>query len=660
LKRSVLKLFDHKVVRTKPLSALFVLALAGLLLSACTLAGDITPPPDYRPTEPVEPTAARVVFPLVAPDPARGESIYVEKCAPCHGDTGLGDGSQAGELPVVVPALGNPEVARAATPMDWFQMVTNGNMQQFMPPFASLSDRQRWDVVAYAYSLHVSAGDVEQGQQVYAQACQECHGETGGGDGDRAAQLSADVPDWHSPDRLVEFSDEQLFQSISQGVGESMPAFGGTLEESQLWASVAYVRSLGFAGAASEDQQASSVGEQEQAAAGDEPAGEPETADSEVEAAAEGEEVAADASAIVVTVNNGTGGEVPADLPVTLEVFANMQPATTMEGTLRADGTVVFEGLEPSADLAFVAWTDYKETRFFSGILQGENLALGDQTELPLPIYEASTDRSALFAQRAHVFFEFPETGKLRVIEMFLILNASERVVVAEEPGGSVIEYKLPEGATNLQFENTVLGERFIATADGFADTTSILPGMTPTQVIFAYELPYDRKSSIDIEMPVPVSSIIVALTDVEGVRLESPQLMEAGTQPVEGMSIQMYSGSSMAAGETLQIDLSGRPGSGPQLVSGSTTTLVLGLGIFLAAAVGVGFYVRSSVGGRRREEEDEDLAPEDGLETEDSVDSLLDAIVALDDLYKAGELPRDAYLDRRAELKERLRALKE
>ena len=38
-----------------------------------------------------------------------------------------------------------------------------------------------------------------------------------------------------------------------------------------------------------------------------------------------------------------------------------------------------------------------------------------------------------------------------------------------------------------------------------------------------------------------------------------------------------------------------------------------------------------------------------------DDPDTLMDAIIALDDLYKAGELPEAAYQQRRAELKEKL-----
>ena len=40
----------------------------------------------------------------------------------------------------------------------------------------------------------------------------------------------------------------------------------------------------------------------------------------------------------------------------------------------------------------------------------------------------------------------------------------------------------------------------------------------------------------------------------------------------------------------------------------------------------------------------------------DDSPENLMDAILALDDLYKEGKLPEDAYLERRAELKRRLK----
>jgi len=45
---------------------------------------------------------------------------------------------------------------------------------------------------------------------------------------------------------------------------------------------------------------------------------------------------------------------------------------------------------------------------------------------------------------------------------------------------------------------------------------------------------------------------------------------------------------------------------------------------------------------------------------TPEDEDTLMDAIIALDDQFHAGNLPEEAYLERRAVLKEKLRKLEE
>ena len=122
--------------------------LLPLLLSACSfsLAEDITPPPNYVAPTPM-PTLGPL-FPTDAPSLENGAAIYAEKCAACHGPQGLGDGEQGKQLPVTVAALGLPQVARSAAPADWFTVVTRGNIERYMPPFASLTNQERWDVAA--------------------------------------------------------------------------------------------------------------------------------------------------------------------------------------------------------------------------------------------------------------------------------------------------------------------------------------------------------------------------------------------------------------------------------------------------------------------------------------------------------------------------------
>src|SRR5829696_3186827 len=104
-----------------------------MILTACnfTLAEDVTPPPNYVP-----PTAAATLgplFPAQAPSTESGAAIFAEKCAACHGQTGMGDGEQGIKLNVTVPAFGLPEIARPASPAQWYMVVTQGNIERFMP-----------------------------------------------------------------------------------------------------------------------------------------------------------------------------------------------------------------------------------------------------------------------------------------------------------------------------------------------------------------------------------------------------------------------------------------------------------------------------------------------------------------------------------------------
>ena len=148
----------------------FIILLFFLLfsLTACmSLAEDVTPPPGMEAPPPSldtpapRPTATPLgpVFPTEPPDPNQGAPIYAEKCAPCHGETGMGDGPDSAMLQNQVAALGDAELARVSTPADWFRMVTQGDLSKFMPPFSSLNESQRWDVIAYLFTLSAAPAD---------------------------------------------------------------------------------------------------------------------------------------------------------------------------------------------------------------------------------------------------------------------------------------------------------------------------------------------------------------------------------------------------------------------------------------------------------------------------------------------------------------------
>jgi len=251
------------------------------------------------------------------------------------------------------------------------------------------------------------------------------------------------------------------------------------------------------------------------------------------------------------------------------------------------------------------------------------------------------------------------DASTVRVIELYILSNPTNMVMVPAGDGQPTISFKLPPGAANLQFQDGVLGERFVQTADGFGDTASIRPGVGTSELLFAFEMPYDRKLELVQQVPVPVNAVVV-LAPEDGVNVKDESLVDEGTRDVQGAQYRLYDGGSISAGAELSLTVTGRPASGsPQLTTGSTTNLVVGLGAFGLALVvaGVWLYRRRRAVEPLDEEDESRMEGVPGVEPNaESVESLMDAIIALDDLYQSGQLPESAYLERRSKLKEHLK----
>lgn len=607
-----------------------------MMMSGCggiSLAEDITPPPrsqNSAASQPLEAQVASTAFPLLPPDPAQGKAIYEEKCLPCHGATGMGDGPQASNLPATPPAIGSIEVARLARPADWFTVVSEGRIDRFMPGFAgSLNDRQRWDVVAYVFTLSRQSVDLNAGKQVFEARCASCHGDRGQGSAEN-------VPDWTNQQRLAGISDSELEKAVVEGQG-SMPAFGDQLSAEERSAVVAYIRSLTYAqNGGGERTQATS--EAEQTPPGETPAA----------------EVTPDAvrSLTIRGTITGSGGTVPSGgLQVTLLGFEGMNQVSETTTVSGADGSYQFSDVQVKPGTAFMVRVEKDGYTFTSDILHPSDVS-GEVADLPVTVYETSTDPSPLVVDRLHVFFDFSLADKVQVVELFIIANPSNRLIVPAAPDKPALVFSLPAGATNLQLDGGALGDRFVQTADGFGDLSPVAPGSQPHQVLFSYDLPYDRKLDLAIPLPLDVNAAVVMLPP-GGVKLESDQLMDAGSRNVQGMTVQLYTASGLSAKDTLRMRLSGKVSGAPANGNGHTG-LLIGLGAFGLALVGAGVWLL------RQKKGSATAVVENEVESsEESEESLLDAIVALDDLYQAGKLPEEAYTQRREELKERLRRLR-
>jgi mono/diheme cytochrome c family protein len=540
-------------------------ALIGMLLlvslSACSVSlnGNITPPIGVQTPLLASTSPVTVNLPFVPADPASGAAIYKEKCAPCHGASGKGDGAQTGNLASAPPAIGTAELARPARPVDWFSIINTGHLAKFMPSTSNtLTDRQRWDVLAYVLNLSVTLNDYSNGMVIYRQACQSCHGEKGRGDGLQAASLGLKPLDWSDPAVLAQKSLQDLFDATRQGDGQGMPAFSSTFDESQMWSVVTYMRTLWYA------QQSG-----------------PQTFSGSTQS---GESVA--------------------------------QSATPAPAALTT----------PTMDLS--------------------------KTEL-------TSDISGLVADRLHVILEFTQPGVVQVAEVVIITNTQNKMVTPAKTGQAVLNYDLPQGAVNLQFQDGALGDRFIQTDKGFGDTQSIPPG-SGYQLVFAYDLLYSGQTAISLTVPVPVLQVVVMLPN-DGISLSSKQLQFAGSRDVQGASLQLFVGSNLAAGSPLQVNLAGTPKATPAGITANLNLLV-GLAVFLLALAGSVFWyyrrqLRSAALVRTLSKTRWAGQRVDTLPVEETQETLLDAVVALDDLFREGKLAKDPYQARRNEL---VRALKE
>ena len=165
-----------------------------------------------------------------------GQAIFAQRCADCHGATGLSDGVFVKDLPAPPPQLSDAATLRDQTPRDVFATVTQGRMDKFMPPFnEALTDAERWDVVAFIYTLSMPAEEIAAGGELYTASCAECHGVDG-----------SELRDWTTQAYFTEASPARLYAAITAGVPEAEDHAFTALSDAERWATVAYVRSLTY------------------------------------------------------------------------------------------------------------------------------------------------------------------------------------------------------------------------------------------------------------------------------------------------------------------------------------------------------------------------------------------------------------------------------
>lgn len=625
---------------------LILFTLITLIGAACnfTLAEDVTPPPGYvAPT----PLPALVLNPAQAPNVENGKAIYAEKCAACHGETGMGDGEQGIQLGVTVPAFGLSEIARPATLAEWFTVVTRGRMDRLMPPFASLNDQERWDVAAYAMTLHTTEEQIEKGREIFESNCADC---------------STDF--FKDQTKMSLLNEVDLARIVKQG-NEALPAFGADLSDDDMWAVAMYLRSLSFDTAPAVVQAPASTATPETASVTEAPAatdaGTPSAETTPVET--EQAEATEEPTAVVMegfgtvsgTIDNQTGVDLPSELKVTVRGFdhgadpsAGPQEVFTEEATVNADGTYSFDNVEMPNRRIFLAEVEVDGVQMQSDFAIVEEGATSI-TLAPLVLREMTDDTSLLVVDEVRIFLQYNDAD-VQVVGVYLFRNPSDKTVVVELKDGSEIPFiKTPNGTIVQGYEALQDSKPFVNTDKGFA-----IPPSDGSYGLIAFTT-VSKQEEFEIAQPFVLPVFNLSIFVPEGVKAEGDRLTGEGLQAMQSFNFEVYSLANVAAGETVTFKVSGQPtdASGTTAEASSVDqNLLIGAGIvgLVLIAAGAWLYLRDRKGVEEADEDDE--------EEFESPEDVLDAIVALDDLHRDKKISDEAYQKRRAELKDILKGM--
>jgi mono/diheme cytochrome c family protein len=181
------------------------------------------PPWQERLSEAELDTLAKYVMnPAAVPD---GEDLFKNNCTGCHGER--------------IPSAPDADQAR--------QLIASGGPHQTMPVWGKILTAEQLDALV-SYTLSAARGtSLEVGQELFSQNCAPCHGGLGEG-GANPARPDDVIAPISSGEYLKTRDDSTLRAIIAQGqpnfgMSPFGTAFGGALDDEEIDAIVAYMRS---------------------------------------------------------------------------------------------------------------------------------------------------------------------------------------------------------------------------------------------------------------------------------------------------------------------------------------------------------------------------------------------------------------------------------
>lgn len=583
------------------------------------------------------------VLPSTTPEGLPGLELFGQRCANCHGEGGQGDGAMIEQMgATMAPMPFDAAYIRTTMPSTMFRQITDGEAAVGMPPFGPASSNPvdeagRWNLVAAVYSLATPAEDVAAGEVIYAANCAACHGDAGAGDGPDAATTEPPAAGLSNVTYWFNRSNDTVFEELAPG---AIPAHTYEIAEDDLRRAVDFARTFSYDYADAAELNAPI------------PTG-----------------------VIFGTLSNGTTGDRLGEAEVSLRAFTpEFTETLALTTTTDVEGNFRFDVADVPPDWIYIAGATFNELNFSSGAnqLDRSNATL----EMPVTVYDQTTDALGISIAQLHIVMDFA-ADRVQVNQLYIVNNSANAVYVGStgDPAQGVIEVALPEGAENLAFSRSfgsmssfIPATDFVPTERGWADPLPLRSGDSALTLLVSYELPYTSGMRIAHPIFYRTATSTIILPDV-GVSVTNTPWVEQPAQSFgQGQSFRNFSGPGVPIGETIAIELEGRPSvvtdtSGAAVVNrDQTTELLIGGAALLLAAVGGVFVWRAWQKRAAGDDDDEEWANEVetavAMPSSAEADRLLSAIADLDDAYEAGALEEATYQAQRDELKKQLAAV--
>jgi hypothetical protein len=327
---------------------------------------------------------------------------------------------------------------------------------------------------------------------------------------------------------------------------------------------------------------------------------------------------------------NFSGGDIDFGTQILMTIYNGNEVLEILSTHLKSDQSFDFSLIPYNPAWTYIATFTHNGIKFSSETIDGGQYKSGSTVETKIWVFDSTTDASMLRGEGMHVSIFFGQKDKVHIVQSMLFYNPTSMVITPAGSDSPVIMFPLNADTRSLAFIDNSEGDELRRTAAGFGDWQMIYPGMVH-QVMFEYDLPFDGNSEFEFMLPMHMESIMVMVQGTDDRIACSNPLMSQEIGNLAKPS-KVINGLPQKNETSVIIHCIDR-----------ARVLNWFIGVSGVILIVVMIIIITQQRKRKKEAMKQDFASQ---RTE-----ILDAIIALEDQYKAGEISTDAYTAKRAEL---------